>query len=417
MQFQGGAGRMRYLLLCILLALPLEGISEAPRRVALLIGNAGYANASPLANPGNDVRLVADAARRTGFSTVIVRQDLGIREFQQALREFREQADGAQVAMVYYAGHGMEGNGRNWLIPTDAGLANDRDLPYEAIQLEQVLEAIDGATLRMVVLDACRNNPFGRSWRTGTRAVTRGLGGLEIDDVLVIYAAAPGQVAADGSGENSPFATALARRLVEPGLPVQLLGGAVRDDVLAATGGQQRPFVSASVTGTPFYLASGVAPAGAVVPVQAVDTLDEGLWSKALALGTSSAYQDYLRRRPEGRYREQASLLLVRLSPPGPTPATEAVPVAATGASEGKGFEGIWRKAKGSFGLGCPPGESIQFLSNEEALLSGVRRKVTGLTEGAMVVSFGWTRLTYHLVDGVLSWKWGLNSCKYERVQ
>lgn len=406
---------MRIVLLFLLLAIPLQGVAEVPRRVALLIGNAAYANASPLTNPSNDVRLVAEAARQAGFSTVNVRLDLGIREFQQALRDFREQADGAQVAMVYYAGHGMEGNGRNWLIPTDAGLANDRDLTYEAIQLDQVLEAIDGATLRMVVLDACRNNPFGRSWRTGTRAVSRGLGGLEVDDVLVIYAAAPGQVAADGSGTNSPFATALARRLIEPGLPVQLLGGAVRDDVLAATGGQQRPFVSASVTGTPFYLASAVASSGGGDTAQAIDTLDEALWSKALSLGTSSAYEDYLRRRPEGRYREQASLLLARLSSPAPTSVTEAAGVAATG--DGKGFEGMWRKTKGSFGLGCPAGESIKLLSNEEALHSGVRRKITGLTASAMVLSFGWTRVTYHLVDGVLSWKWGLNSCKYERVQ
>jgi hypothetical protein len=106
----------------------------------------------------------------------------------------------------------------------------------------------------MVILDACRNNPFGRSWRSGTRAVSRGLGDIEVDDVLVIYAAAPGQTANDGDGRNSPFATSFAQRLVQPDLPIQLLGGSVRDDVLASTGGSQRPFVSASITGTPVYL-------------------------------------------------------------------------------------------------------------------------------------------------------------------
>ena len=240
----------------MLLALCHLGTAHAQtsKRVALLIGNADYQSADSLKNPPNDVRLVADAAKKAGFRTVTVRNDIGVREFHHALREFREQADGAEVAMVYYAGHGIEANGRNWLIPTDAALADDRDLPGEAIELNHVMDAITGATLRLVVLDACRNNPFGRSWRKGGRAVGRGLAQVEADDVLVIYAAAPGQVAADGAGNNSPFATALAKRIVEPGLPVQMLGGAIRDDVLSATGGKQRPFVSASITGAALYL-------------------------------------------------------------------------------------------------------------------------------------------------------------------
>lgn len=300
--------------------------AHAQGRVALLIGNADYASASMLDNPRNDVRLVADSARKAGFETITVKQDLGIREFQQALRDFRRLADGAEVAMVYYAGHGMEGNGRNWLIPTDAGLASDRDLPYEAITLDQVMEAIDGATLRMVVLDACRNNPFGRGWRSGTRAVSRGLGSIEADDVLVIYAAAPGQVAADGSGGNSPFARALANRLVEPGLPVQMLGGAVRDDVLAATGGQQRPFVSASITGKAFYLvradAGGTsAPAASPAPLVDAQALDLATWQGALAANSAAAFRDYLDRHPDGRFRVQAEQNLARLAlPPGALP-------------------------------------------------------------------------------------------------
>ncbi len=248
----------RMLLLFIFLASTSQVHAQKGGRVALLIGNASYDNAGLLANPKNDVELVADSARKAGFGTVVVKNDMGIRAFQQALRDFRAKADGAQVAMVYYAGHGVEASGKNWLIPTDAGLVNDRDLPYEAISLDQVMEAIEGATLRMVILDACRNNPFGRSWRTSARSVGRGLGGVEVDDVLVIYAAAPGQVAADGSGKNSPFAVSLARRLAEPGLPIQMLGGTIRDDVLEATGGSQRPFVSASITGKAYYLAQGL---------------------------------------------------------------------------------------------------------------------------------------------------------------
>jgi formylglycine-generating enzyme required for sulfatase activity len=242
-------------LLAFLVLAALPASAQGPRRVALVVANATYAHASRLANPLNDARLVADGLRRAGFQTVDLRTDVPIATFRTALRDFRAKADGAQVALVYYAGHGIEAAGRNWLIPVDAMLAADRDLQDEAIDLDRVLDDVSGAQLRVVVLDSCRDNPFGRTWRRGTRAVTRGLGPVDVDDVLVIYAAAPGQTASDGEGRaNSPFAAALAKRLPQADLPIQLLGGTVRDDVLAATGGVQRPFVSASITGTPFYL-------------------------------------------------------------------------------------------------------------------------------------------------------------------
>ena len=162
-----------FLMLCVL------GIgtahAQSGKRVALLIGNANYASASVLANPRNDVRLVAESAKKAGFQTVTIRQDVSVAQFRKALSEFRGLANGAEVAMVYYAGHGMEANGKNWLIPVDAALNDDRDLPDEAIELNRVMDDIAGANLRMVVLDACRNNPFGRSWRAGSRAVSRGL--------------------------------------------------------------------------------------------------------------------------------------------------------------------------------------------------------------------------------------------------
>jgi hypothetical protein len=156
--------------------------------------------------------------------------------------------------LIYFAGHGVEAQGVNWLVPIDAELSNTGDLEYEAIRLDLAFQALGGARMRILVLDACRNNPFGRSWSSRTRELDRGLKREEADDVLVLYAAAPGQVALDGADENSPFAAALAKRLPEVGLAIQLLGGRVRDDVLGATGGKQRPYVSASITGEPFFL-------------------------------------------------------------------------------------------------------------------------------------------------------------------
>lgn len=247
------AGPCGWLFGLVLLAALFANPAHA-RKVALVIANAEYQVSSPLANPPADAALVADAARKAGFEDVTLASDLDMDGFTEALRAFAEKADGADVAMVYYAGHGMEGKGKNWLLPVDARLERERDLPYEAIDLDLVMDAMDGAQVRMVVLDACRNNPYARKWESPTRAVARGLAAVEADDVIVIYAAAPGMVAYDGEDGNSPFATSLAKRLPQPDLPLQLLGGTVRDDVLAATESEQRPFVSASITGTPVYL-------------------------------------------------------------------------------------------------------------------------------------------------------------------
>ena len=230
------------------------GAAGAEKRVALVIGNGAYKAQRSLENPANDARLIGQALTAARFTTVDAKTDLGIGEFRQALRRFQSLSTGADVAFIYYAGHGMEVGGVNWLIPTDAELADDRDLEYEAIKTDLVLQALAGASLRVLVIDACRDNPFGRGWRSATRNTTAGLAKLEADDVLVLFAAAPGRTALDGSEGNSPFARALARHLPEAGVPIQLLGGNVRDDVLAATNGAQRPYVSASITGRPFYL-------------------------------------------------------------------------------------------------------------------------------------------------------------------
>ncbi len=303
------------LILAIFIFLSLSHMAEA-KRVALIIGNGKYEHTSILANPARDAQLLAQAADRAGFDDITIARDLSVEGFRTALRDFRKKANGADIAMIYYAGHGIEGQGQNWLIPTDAELNDNFDLPYEAIALDRVTESLSGAQVRMVVLDACRNNPFARSWKSGTRAVSRGLIGIEADDVLVIYAAAPGQTAADGDGDNSPFATALAKRLPQADLPIQLLGGSVRDDVLIATGGSQRPFVSASITGTPIYLVGDgpgnqaetqIAPPSN--PVLALDefALDALAWQGALSAGSLAAYANYLEQFPGGKFARLAS--------------------------------------------------------------------------------------------------------------
>lgn len=324
-----------FLMMLVLLLAPATAQAQnSERKVALVLANATYSAAGTLTNPPNDARLVGDAARRAGFEVVLV-QNADLAGFQRALRDFRIKADGARVAMVYYAGHGIEGSGKNWLIPVDAKLEDNLDLPYEAIELDRVMDSMSGAQVRMVVLDACRNNPFGRSWRSATRAVQRGLAGIEFDDVLVIYAAAPGQTASDGDGANSPFATSLAKRLVEPDLPVQLLGGTVRDDVLSATGGSQRPFVSSSITGTPIYLVQRSAPVAAPPALAAATpgideaTLDALGWQGALGASSIAGFEEYKAQFPKGRFVKLADSNIARLRSAEARPATSTSPAAS----------------------------------------------------------------------------------------
>lgn len=321
-------------------ALFFAGSSVEAKKVALIIGNAEYQNTSPLENAGNDANLVAEAAKKAGFDEVIVALDQSVDDFRLTLRRFREQADGADIALVYYAGHGLEGQGENWLVPTDAELNSSFDLPFETINLNRLMETVSGAQVRVVVLDACRNNPFANSWRAGSRAVTRGLAGIDVDDVLVIYAAAPGQTASDGDGVNSPFAVSLAARLPEADLPLQLLGGSVRDDVLKATGGKQRPFISASITGTPIYLAprtpvQAAAAAPGAAPSAGVNQAElEGItWRGALATDSVSAFSTYLSLFPGG---QNAPLAAAKISALLASPTVLAKPSGTAPAGSGK---------------------------------------------------------------------------------
>ncbi|MEP3420315.1 MAG: caspase family protein [Erythrobacter sp.] len=350
------------LILTAALCLLFTGTASA-RNVALVIANSTYENTSQLANPSRDARLISGALESAGFDTVELAENLDQADFLARLREFREKADGADAALVYYAGHGVESSGINWLLPVDATLDSERDMPFEAVELGRILDTLEGAKLRIAILDACRNNPFSNRWQGENRSVSRGLAPLEVDDMLVIYAAAPGAFAYDGADGNSPFALALARRIVQPGLPVQMLGGMVRDDVLSATEGDQRPFISASMTGRPLFLVDGpdeamawlselyvedyAAPAPcsdctiessptqsrSVDFVRVVDTLDtirdvagetaSGLddhtWLEAVQADTVSAYRAYLERYPDGAYASFAQINIAQLLDPNAT--------------------------------------------------------------------------------------------------
>ncbi|MGP0091637.1 MAG: tetratricopeptide repeat protein [Xanthobacteraceae bacterium] len=234
---------------------PTSAVPAPPapeRRVALVVGNADYKAVAALPNPRRDAEAVAAALRGVGFEVTLA-TDLPRDQLVDALRSFAAASEKADWAVIYYAGHGIELGGVNYLVPVDARLVADRDVQFEAVPLDQALGAVEGARkLRMVLLDACRENPFARQMQRtlAARSVGRGLARIEPGPgTLVAYAARDGQVALDGDGQNSPFATALVKLLKRPGLEVNKLFRLVHDDVMDATGNRQEPYTYGALPG------------------------------------------------------------------------------------------------------------------------------------------------------------------------
>ncbi|MGY3693237.1 tetratricopeptide (TPR) repeat protein [Bradyrhizobium sp. USDA 3240] len=240
-------------------AVPLAPLGAGPkattaeRRVALVVGNSKYRSVPALPNPGQDAAAIADTLRAVGFQDVRLVTDATRDSLVEALKSFASAADGADWAVIYYAGHGMEMAGENYLVPVDAKLATDRDVSFEAVALTQVMGATEGARkLHLVILDACRDNPFASQIKrtVASRSIGRGLAQVEPDSgTLVVYAAKHGQVALDGDGGHSPFVTALIKRMQTPRIEIRKLFDLVRDDVMAATDRRQQPFSYGSVPG------------------------------------------------------------------------------------------------------------------------------------------------------------------------
>ena len=308
--------------------------APASQRVALVIGNAGYAHASALANPLNDAADIGAALGRLGFSVTRI-ENAGYAALRRGLHEFQRAASASEVAVVYYAGHGIEVDRRNFLVPVDARLASDQDVEFEAVPLELVSRAVERASgLRLVILDACRENPFAvRMQRAGaTRSFGRGLARVEPSgETLVAYAAKEGTVASDGAGRNSPYSEALLAHLEEPGLEVGLLFRKVRDAVLVSTGGRQEPFVYGSLSSRGVYLV----PSSPMEPGGDAATAGDGVadnesaaevqfWKSIENIRDPSAQADalvaYKTQYPRGVYVALADIRLKMLQAPDPAP-------------------------------------------------------------------------------------------------
>ncbi len=247
------------LLFGLLISLVAITPAAAGKRVALVIGNSAYVNATPLANPKNDATDMAAKLRELGFD-VMLGVDLDKRGFDAKVREFSIALDSAEAALLFYAGHGLQIASQNFLVPVDAKLERERDVEFEAVRLDFILKQMElnrASNTNVVILDACRNNPLTRNLvrSMGTRAASIGSGLAEISagvGTFISYSTQPGNVALDGTGRNSPFAEALLKRVAERDKSLTSVMIEVRNDVVSATGGQQVPWDHSALTGD-FY--------------------------------------------------------------------------------------------------------------------------------------------------------------------
>jgi uncharacterized caspase-like protein len=323
-------GRTKFFQFFVAAALLLaSGPAFAEKRVALVIGNAAYQNVPKLPNPVNDGNTVASTLKDAGFDVVDNRHDMSAADTRRALRDFSDRARDADIAVVYYAGHGIEVDGGNYLIPVDAKLERDTDVYDEALSLDRVLLAVEPAKkLRLVILDACRDNPFTKNMKrtVAQRAIGQGLAKIEptSPNLLIAYSAKAGSTAADGDGKNSPFTTALTKHLTTPGLDVRRAFGYVRDDVLKTTNNRQEPFVYGSLGGedVPLVPAPKVAAANAAPALSAQGELRRD-YELALQIGNKAALNAFLAQYPDGFYASLAKLQLEKI-------AAEETRVAAT---------------------------------------------------------------------------------------
>lgn len=319
--------------------LPAAGAPAASEhRVALIIGNSTYKQ-SPLKNPVNDARAMRDKLQRMGFQ-IVYYENLQVKQVGSVLREFRTAIRPGSVALFFYAGHGLQVRGENYLPTVDAELATEEDVPYQALSLSSVLNTMEDskAGVNLVLLDACRNNPFQRNFRSQPQGLARV---QAPSGTLIHYATRPGSTAEDGSGKHGTYTEALLKQIDEKGVPIETSLKRVTIQVREVTKGKQEPWMEGSLTGDFYFVVSP----GATVTVQPAPppgNADEAAWQAAESVRTLPAYQAYLTEFPKGLYAAAARIKVAGLTPvpaPAPAPAPvntltlQAPPPAAAGQS------------------------------------------------------------------------------------
>ncbi|MGF7175223.1 caspase family protein [Azospirillum doebereinerae] len=307
------------------------GIGAGERRVALVLGNSAYQHAPRLPNPVNDARAIAESLRSAGFELVGggAQLDLDKAETERAIRSFGNKLAGSDVGLFYYAGHGLQMRGTNYLLPTSANLTKEADVRYELIDVEMVLDemALAESRLNIVILDACRNNPFGGR---GFRAVSPGLAQMQAPaGTIIAYATQPGAVAADGNGDNSPYTEALSKALLVPGETVFDIFNDVGIAVKRNTGGVQQPWVAASpIEGRFYFLGPTTVVAQAPVPAPVGADKEALFWDSIKTSTNRGLFEAYLKQFPQGTFAAIAEAKVAELGKDAAAPAPASDPPA-----------------------------------------------------------------------------------------
>jgi uncharacterized caspase-like protein len=329
-------------LLFVLAAFSAEAAAPGAKRVALVIGNSKYVHAVALPNPANDAHLIASTLRNAGFE-VIEGVDQDNAGMHSLISRFAEQSYDADLAVIFYAGHGMQVDGKNYMIPVDAELTSPAYLKTRTIQIDDFMAALPpDPAIGVIILDACRDNPLARtlaaslpksrstSLGTGLAPVEAKSDGVGTGGILIAYATDPGAIAFDGNGVDSPYSTALARHLTEPGVEIQSALTRVRGEVTETTQGRQRPWHNASLgrevfIGRPVVMAAPAAKpanaAAATAPTLVVGDppsweVEQRLWDEASKRNSVPFYNAYLDQFPNGRFATVARLNIDELNDP-----------------------------------------------------------------------------------------------------
>ena len=380
---------MRYLLAVLLMIAATVTPALAEKRVALVIGNSNYSLLSPLSNPKNDAALMAGTLRDLGFE-VIEGKDADQKTIKRAIRDFGKALRSAgpeAVGLFYYAGHGVQAQGENYLIPLDAPIADEADLEIEAVEASWVLRQMESAGngLNIVILDACRNNPFAGSFR----AAGRGLARMDAPTgSLVAYSAAPGQVAADGRDGNSPYTAALARAMREPGLDLLKVFQSTRIAVQTTTAGAQTPWEEQSLLGDFYFVPPKAAAVPAPEPAPGAPAPTPGFDERAMELAFWQSIKDshnpadfeaYLAQYPQGTFAGLATVRRDGLKDRPEGTAVAALPPAATPGYEIEEIDETYYALKPA-NVRSGPGTSFEKVGR---LALGGEVGVTGKVKGA----------------------------------
>jgi hypothetical protein len=359
MRRAGVQASVRLAALMLALTLSVAASAQEQDRVALVLGNSKYINVNALTNAANDARVMARALRDIGFA-VTDGFDLPRDGMERQIREFLRKSETARVRVFYYAGHGLQVDGRNYLLPINTKLESASDLSFETIGLDRILESLDSTSrTNIIILDACRNNPFAQTFasRYGAGrsvAVLPGLAGYSSlgAGTLIAFSTAPGAIAADGSGANSPFTEALARHLRTPGLEVRQMLTRVRADVANATHGRQMPWDNSALLSDVYLAGLGkpelakpepslkpgpgrLEPPLVAAPAAALPGADEILWGAIKDLSVAAVFEAFVSKYPASPRAREARVRADELRKAEPSKSDLAMLPPASGSQIG----------------------------------------------------------------------------------